>query len=110
EELYMDLSDPEIGKYQWSPADNISCSTCPDPVFKAMETTAYSVAVTDVNECFTLSYPFNLTVEKKYSVDVPLAFTPNGDGINDKDRKSTRLNSSHVKISYAVFCLKKKNK
>src|SRR5690606_24352612 len=26
-----------------------------------------------------------------------------------RDRKSTRLNSSHVKISYAVFCLKKKN-
>src|SRR5207249_11688296 len=28
----------------------------------------------------------------------------------DRDRKSTRLNSSHVSISYAVFCLKKKNK
>src|SRR5437660_5239227 len=28
----------------------------------------------------------------------------------DKDRKSTRLNSSHVAISYAVFCLKKKIK
>src|SRR5690606_24926883 len=27
-----------------------------------------------------------------------------------EDRKSTRLNSSHVKISYAVFCLKKKRK
>src|SRR5690606_41270315 len=27
-----------------------------------------------------------------------------------EDRKSTRLNSSHVKISYAVFCLKKKTK
>src|SRR5436309_11693897 len=27
-----------------------------------------------------------------------------------RDRKSTRLNSSHVKISYAVFCLKKKKK
>src|SRR5690349_23077517 len=27
----------------------------------------------------------------------------------DQDRKSTRLNSSHVEISYAVFCLKKKN-
>src|SRR5690554_7507746 len=26
-----------------------------------------------------------------------------------QDRKSTRLNSSHVRISYAVFCLKKKN-
>src|SRR5690606_39781085 len=29
-------------------------------------------------------------------------------GIHELDRKSTRLNSSHVKISYAVFCLKKK--
>src|SRR5690606_41781797 len=32
-----------------------------------------------------------------------------GDARSDsRDRKSTRLNSSHVKISYAVFCLKKK--
>src|SRR5437870_8811049 len=29
---------------------------------------------------------------------------------NERDRKSTRLNSSHVAISYAVFCLKKKIK
>src|SRR5437773_5639819 len=29
---------------------------------------------------------------------------------NLRDRKSTRLNSSHITISYAVFCLKKKNK
>src|SRR5690349_5144954 len=29
--------------------------------------------------------------------------------ITGEDRKSTRLNSSHVEISYAVFCLKKKN-
>src|SRR3712207_7026091 len=28
----------------------------------------------------------------------------------DRDRKSTRLNSSHANISYAVFCLKKKTK
>src|SRR5699024_5245299 len=33
-----------------------------------------------------------------------------GDGQAGPDRKSTRLNSSHVSISYAVFCLKKKNK
>src|SRR5438034_4060062 len=30
-------------------------------------------------------------------------------GCRDQDRKSTRLNSSHTVISYAVFCLKKKN-
>src|SRR3989442_8460405 len=32
-----------------------------------------------------------------------------GDQRPHGDRKSTRLNSSHVRISYAVFCLKKKN-
>src|SRR3712207_546726 len=31
-------------------------------------------------------------------------------GEHEKDRKSTRLNSSHANISYAVFCLKKKKK
>src|SRR5436853_5178427 len=30
--------------------------------------------------------------------------------LEDRDRKSTRLNSSHLGISYAVFCLKKKKK
>src|SRR3712207_7511941 len=32
-----------------------------------------------------------------------------GLGTSSTDRKSTRLNSSHANISYAVFCLKKKN-
>src|SRR5439155_20546753 len=36
--------------------------------------------------------------------------TPTRYGILTGDRKSTRLNSSHVAISYAVFCLKKKNR
>src|SRR5437773_7625035 len=30
--------------------------------------------------------------------------------VGERDRKSTRLNSSHITISYAVFCLKKKKK
>src|SRR5437870_7557656 len=37
-------------------------------------------------------------------------FEPMGPGETKIDRKSTRLNSSHVAISYAVFCLKKKMK
>src|SRR5690554_2035714 len=39
--------------------------------------------------------------------DIASICTPNG---LHADRKSTRLNSSHVRISYAVFCLKKKKK
>src|SRR2546427_9015869 len=41
-------------------------------------------------------------------VDAPRAVR--ADGRDDADRKSTRLNSSHSQISYAVFCLKKKKK
>src|SRR3989442_4733513 len=42
----------------------------------------------------------------------PAIFSPDGhppeDGRLERDRKSTRLNSSHVRISYAAFCLKNK--
>src|SRR5256886_12757763 len=38
-----------------------------------------------------------------------LEFTVMKKGCVERDRKSTRLNSSHSQISYAVFCLKKKN-
>src|SRR5436309_8775090 len=41
---------------------------------------------------------------------VPVARPFQNPGAGTSDRKSTRLNSSHVKISYAVFCLKKKKK
>src|SRR5258708_35908603 len=52
--------------------------------------------------CFHLllrSFPGNLVNSRSFS---PLVFC--------QDRKSTRLNSSHQIISYAVFCLKKKTK
>src|SRR3989449_3315262 len=46
-------------------------------------------------------------------IPVMLAFVEPGGRVtwgNQEDRKSTRLNSSHGYISYAVFCLKKKNR
>src|SRR3989442_14163550 len=45
-----------------------------------------------------------LAVASDAVIDVGIRRQPQGTG----DRKSTRLNSSHVRISYAVFCLKKK--
>src|SRR5438034_1507232 len=41
---------------------------------------------------------------------LPRGFPGMRAGRGTRDRKSTRLNSSHTVISYAVFCLKKKNK
>src|SRR5690554_7703268 len=40
--------------------------------------------------------------------EVIISMLPAGAHVKGLDRKSTRLNSSHVRISYAVFCLKKK--
>src|SRR2546427_2019057 len=44
----------------------------------------------------------------RLSCSAPMSITASGGP--DADRKSTRLNSSHSQISYAVFCLKKKKK
>src|SRR5207248_5937064 len=46
---------------------------------------------------------FDVTAEKANGL-------PDGMKVDRRDRKSTRLNSSHRTISYAVFCLKKKKK
>src|SRR5438132_9531613 len=48
---------------------------------------------------------FNIVRLQRTEVRQPVGAVP-----NTKDRKSTRLNSSHTVISYAVFCLKKKKK
>src|SRR5690625_7535366 len=55
--------------------------------------------------------PDEVTPEKANQVGLELAkkLAPNHEvAVYTQDRKSTRLNSSHVAISYAVFCLKKK--
>src|SRR5690606_41990431 len=56
-----------------------------------------------------------LGIGRKFQVPSVFPESTVGDNLSialwaGRDRKSTRLNSSHVKISYAVFCLKKKNK
>src|SRR3989442_8150188 len=48
-----------------------------------------------------------LLPERNPAVDPAFTFSP-PTAVPNRDRKSTRLNSSHVRISYAVFCLKKK--
>src|SRR3712207_6896907 len=48
------------------------------------------------------------TIRKK--LGVPIYMVCNNGATIYSDRKSTRLNSSHANISYAVFCLKKKKK
>src|SRR3712207_7925000 len=56
------------------------------------------------------SYRFELAPNQNFRpVPVPTKMPKDGLVVRITDRKSTRLNSSHANISYAVFCLKKKN-
>src|SRR5256885_3763222 len=61
---------------------------CPDPALVAV---AAPTRLVHVQHCFARQLLLQLLT-----------------GLLDRDRKSTRLNSSHLVISYAVFCLKKK--
>src|SRR5438270_7906866 len=54
------------------------------------------------------SLSFSTREEKSESPDSRMNVPISG-RVKTRDRKSTRLNSSHSQISYAVFCLKKKN-
>src|SRR2546429_3907534 len=62
----------------------------------------------------TLFRSVKVILEKKLPVSLSLAIGAAAKALlthkPKRDRKSTRLNSSHGYISYAVFCLKKKNK
>src|SRR3712207_7701590 len=66
------------------------------PIYRAPPTTISGLGSTDVS--------FVMTSETPGSRPAVLA-----ESATRSDRKSTRLNSSHANISYAVFCLKKKD-
>src|SRR5207248_3831433 len=51
--------------------------------------------------------PFAARKARGHFLDAQLGEVLGGQGCRNRDRKSTRLNSSHRTISYAVFCLKK---
>src|SRR5437870_8629533 len=51
-----------------------------------------------------------LHVDENGKAHIRMTLGPEVQTLTRSDRKSTRLNSSHVAISYAVFCLKKKKK
>src|SRR6267142_6307941 len=67
---------------------------------------------TATTEIYTLSLHDALPILPLFLGFEPIAFTPTSvcPSTTASDRKSTRLNSSHMSISYAVFCLKKKQK
>src|SRR5205814_10077877 len=71
-------------------------------------TEIYTLSLHDALPISTKTIPYLVESAKAYSFTVAWGEERDTDDKEGKDRKSTRLNSSHLGISYAVFCLKKK--
>jgi gliding motility-associated-like protein len=70
------------GNYVWSPIIGLSCDVCLSPDASPLQTTEYTITVTDANGC-SGSDNVIVNVNVVEGIGVPNAFSPNGDGNND---------------------------
>ncbi|MBI4646607.1 MAG: PKD domain-containing protein [Bacteroidia bacterium] len=83
ENSYLTANVPDIYSFYWLPVTSLSCAECLNPVVNPLETTVYTIFVSDTNNCFVAEKSVTVEIIKVYSIDVPTAFTPDNDGIND---------------------------
>src|SRR5690606_40946473 len=99
---HADKTPPGMGRFHMSPTGE---NLCPPPLHETPHLCAIRLRAGRVAPC-----PEEKTAVRQQAV-IEEQVARVGAGrfrLPVLDRKSTRLNSSHVKISYAVFCLKKK--
>src|SRR2546430_9414809 len=70
----------------------------------------YTTLFRSRSRCLWISYGEALMTTRSSAPAERETCAASGCQVSSQDRKSTRLNSSHSQISYAVFCLKKKKK
>src|SRR5207249_9251411 len=78
-------------------------------IFFFNDTATTEIYTLSLHDALPISNGLAAETKRNHGAERPLQNHGNGP-VRAVDRKSTRLNSSHVSISYAVFCLKKKTK
>ena len=83
ETVIVDVYSDIILSYEWSPEADISCANCHSISLNPTEPVIYTVIFADTSGCFIKSEQIFIDIIKEYTVDVPAAFSPNGDTFND---------------------------
>ena len=81
-DLFIYANQPNVS-YTWTPSYGLNCTNCADVYAQPLETTTYQISYEDSAGCFLQNVEITVFVDEKYSIDVPTAFTPNGDNKND---------------------------
>jgi trimeric autotransporter adhesin len=83
-QLTVTVPNTPVQHYQWTPAEEIVCDTCYNPVVTPSVNSTYKVTVTSIYGCTSVdSVKIGLTCDQS-EVFIPNTFTPNGDGMNDR--------------------------
>ncbi len=83
ENLSLNINLGEGLNYSWTPNIGLSCSDCPNPTLMPLSSQQYVLHTFDDYGCISLYDTIQVNVIEDFSIDVPNAFTPNGDQIND---------------------------
>lgn len=81
--IYLEVPSIENTIYTWESTTDSVCNGCTNTYFRAFEETYITLTQTDIYGCYEDSWDIRIRVEDRFGLDMPDAFTPNGDGIND---------------------------
>lgn len=82
--LTPSIQNGPVSQYLWTPPANLSCTACASPVVTAQANTSYILKVTNSYGCSASDTIRIKTLCEGSNVFIPAAFTPDGDGLNDK--------------------------
>ena len=88
--------------YNWNPGINLNFTNIPDPIFNGENSTDYVLVRTDTTSKCTVADNYHIEVTRDFILEVPNAFTPNYDGINDKLRVLANAGIEYVE-NFRIF-------